>query len=336
MARCRLSRFCALLLAAALVFGAFPARALAASGAELEAENALLDGQVDTRKSELFACFNGLAAGEEYLVLVSRSGTDPLAAENLLYMTQEEASDLGILEVPFRADETEIHYVVACRRDLPGEVLADHAITVEGGTASAESAAPGATITIKAEDRTDQKKDFSGWIVVSGGVTLEDPSAEETTFVMGNEDVHINANFKEKEPETTPETSKPAEPDSSGTSALLLLGAGAAAAVVVGVVLVMPVELSGRLETADHSPLPDVLVALSQDGALVAQTTTNAEGAFGFKVRRGTYELTFFAPNEDGQPVQTTVKVKAPLSGVTLTAEQHFSGAENEFLNFMS
>ena len=75
MARRRLSRLCALLLAAALVFGAFPARVLAASGAEWETENALLDGQLDARQSDLFACFNGLAAGEEYLVLVSRSGT---------------------------------------------------------------------------------------------------------------------------------------------------------------------------------------------------------------------------------------------------------------------
>ena len=314
MARCRFSRLCALLLAAALVFGAFPARVLTASGAELETENALLDGQLDARQSGLFACFNGLAAGEEYLVLVSRSGTDPLAVENLLYLTQAKASDLGTLEVPFRADETEIHYVVACRRDLPG-------------TASAASAAPGAAITLKADDRTDQKKVFSGWTVVSGGVTLADPSAEETTFVMGNEEVHITANFKENETETTPETPKPAEPASSGTSALLLLGAGAAAAVVVGVVLVMPVELSGQLETTDHRPLPDVVVALSQDGALVAQTTTNAEGAFGFKVRRGTYELTFFAPDESGQQVSTTVKVKAPLSGVTLTAARPCSGA---------
>ena len=97
--------------------------------------------------------------------------------------------------------------------------------------------------------------------------------------------------------------------------------------IVVGVVLGMPVELSGRLETADRRPLPDAVVALTQDGALVAQTTTNAEGAFGFKVRRGTYELTFFTPDESGQPVQTTVKVKAPLSGVTLTAERPCSGA---------
>lgn len=327
MVRCRFLRLCALLLAAALVFGVFPARVLAASGMELETENVLLDGQLDARQSELFACFNGLAAGEEYLVLVSRSGTDPLAVENLLFLTQEAASDLGTLEVPFRADQTEIRYVVACRRDLPGEILADHAITVTGGTASAASAAPGAAILIKADDCIDQKKVFSGWTVVSGGVTLEDPSAKETTFVMGNEEVRITANFKENETEITPETPKPSEPASAGTSALLLLGAGAAAAVVVGVVLAMPVELSGRLETADQRPLPDAVVALTQDGALVAQTTTNAEGAFGFKVRRGTYELTFFAPDESGQPVQTTVKVKAPLSGVTLTAERPCSGA---------
>ena len=326
MARCRFSRLCALFLAAALVFGAFPARALAVSEAELESQNAILDGQLDTRKSELFACFNGLAAGEEYLVLVSRSGTDPLAVEHLLYMTQEEASDLGTLEVPFQADETEIHYVVACHRDLPGEVLADHTITVDGGVASAESAASGATITIKAEDRTDQKKDFSGWTVVSGGVMLADPSAEETTFVMRNEEVRIAANFKDEKTETTPETPKPAEPAYTDTSALILMGAGAAAAVIVGVVLVMPVELSGQLETADHRPLSEVVVALSQNGALVAQTTTNAEGAFGFKVRRGTYELTFFTPDERGRQVSTAVKVKAPLSGVTLTAEESFAG----------
>lgn len=244
-----------------------------------------------------------------------------------MFLTQEAASDLGTLEVPFRADQTEIRYVVACRRDLPGEILADHAITVAGGTASAASAAPGAAIRIKADDCIDQKKVFSGWTVVSGGVTLEDPSAKETTFVMGDEEVRITANFKENETETTPETPKPSGPASTGTSALLLLGAGAAAAVVVGVVLAMPVELSGRLETADQRLLPDAVVALTQDGALVAQTTTNAEGAFGFKVRRGTYELTFFAPDESGQPVQTTVKVKAPLSGVTLTAERPCSGA---------
>ena len=327
MARCRFLRLCALFLAAALVFGVFPARVLAASGMELETENVLLDGQLDARQSELFACFNSLAAGEEYLVLVSRSGTDPLAVENLLFLTQEAASDLGTLEVPFRADQTEIRYVVACRRDLPGEILADHAITVAGGTASAASAATGAAIILKADDCIDQKKVFAGWTVVSGGVTLEDPSAKETTFVMGDEEVRITANFKENEPETTPETPKPSEPASTGTSALLLLGAGAAAAVVVGVVLAMPVELSGRLETADQRPFPDAVVALTQDGALVAQTTTNAEGAFGFKVRRGTYELTFFAPDESGQPVQTTVKVKAPLSGVTLTAARPCSGA---------
>lgn len=73
MARCRFLRLCALFLAAALVFGVFPARVLAASGMELETENVLLDGQLDARQNELFACFNGLAAGEEYLVLVSRS-----------------------------------------------------------------------------------------------------------------------------------------------------------------------------------------------------------------------------------------------------------------------
>ena len=311
---------CSLLLTAAILLSVLPLRPLAVvSVLSPENTNGILDGQLEQRPSDLFACFNGLAAGEEYLVILSRSNADPLAPENLIYLTQAAASDLGTLEVPFRSAETDIPYVVACRRDLPDDGLTAHAIVVEGGTASAATAAPGAVITINANSAPD-KTVFSGWSVLSGNITLADASAEETTFVMGAEDVRITAVFKEKSEDQTPETPTVPQPSSSGSgTSFLLLGAGAAA-IVAGVVLLAPVELSGRLESADHQPVPDAVITLSQDGVRTAQTSTDSTGAFGFRVRRGNYDLTVSYRTASGELSQTTLRVKAPFSGLNLTA----------------
>lgn len=312
---------CSLLLTAAMLLGVLPLRPLALSPALFpENTNGILDGQLEQRPSDLFACFNGLTAGEEYLVILSRSNTDPLAPENLIYLTQAAASELGTLEIPFRTTDPDIPYVAACRRDLPDDCLKDHTIVVEGGAASSGKAAPGAVITITANSSSD-KTVFNGWNILSGGITLADASAKETTFVMGTEDVHITADFKEKPEDKKPETPAVPQPSSAGGGAgLLLLGAGAAA-VVAGVVLLAPVELSGRLETADHQPVPEAVVTLSQDGVLTAQTSTDAAGAFGFRIRRGSYDLTVSYRTASGERIQTTLRVKAPLTGLNLTAE---------------
>lgn len=298
-------RFCAGLLALALLFTALPAHASAARSG----------GKLTTQDGLYYACFNGLTADEEYFVVVSRSGTEPLAADHLLYAAQQAASDTGTLEIPFHASSaSEAAYVAAFRRDAPAPE--DHTITVTGGTASPAKAAPGATITLTAEDKSTEKKTFSGWTVTSGGVTLADPSAATTTFVMGSEDVAVTANFKAaSSPTSSSQPEQPASSDDSG-SALLLLGA--AAAVAVGVVLVLPAELSGQLSSQDGAPLPGVLVTLSQNGAIIAQTTSNAEGRFAFKVRRGTYDLTVAFSAPDGAPQPQTVTVKAPLEGLVV------------------
>ncbi len=311
---------CALLLSAAMLFGAVPFRALAA-----EPTNSILYGQLEDHTSELYACFNGLAAGEEYFVIVSRSSSDPLAPENLLYLTQSAASEHGTLEIPFRAVESEAVYVAACRRELPD--LSSHTITVTGGKATPETAAPGATVTITA-DPAPEGKAFSGWTVTSGDVTLADPSASMTTFVMGSEDVALTANFKESDTKADPDTpetpTEPEKPSSDGTTALLLLGAGAAAAVTAGVVLLMPVEVSGRVETLDHQPYSNARITLSQEGVLIAQTTTNAYGEFELKVRRGTYLLTLSCLNDNGELVQTSTSLHAPIRDLTLSPESMF------------
>ena len=312
----RLTSLCAWLLSAALLLNTLLPSAFAAP---VETENAILSGQLEDRTTELFACFNGLMPEEEYLVLVSRSSSDPLAPENLLYLTQAVSSEFGTLEVPFRAAEKEAAFVVACRQGVTE--LVSHNITVEGGTASLEAAAPGATVFITADDPPESKA-FSGWTVTSGGVVLADPAASSTTFVMGNEDVVLTAEFKSVETPapSEPETPATPKPSSDGTTALLVLGAGAIAAVTAGVVLLAPVEVSGRLEMPDHQPIPNAIIALSQNGVLYAQTTTNAQGEFGFKVRRGDYDLELLILSESGEPIRQNYSIHAPLRGLNLYA----------------
>lgn len=311
MRRFRCSAFFSLVLSAVLVLNlVLPS----ASAAESLPENSITDGHLEDRTAELFACFNGLSPEEEYLVLISRSSTDPLAPENLLYLTQAESSRLGTLEVPFRASETEAVYVAACGQGMTK--LVSHSVTVVSGSASPEKAAPGAVVTITADDPPSGSV-FSGWVVDSGAVTLADASVASTTFVMGEEDVFLTAKFVSSE---TPRPTDPETPSASsgGSSALLLLGVGAAAAVTAGVVLMMPVEVSGRLETPDHRPIENAVVSLSQDGVLFAQTTTNAEGEFGFRVRRGDYELTVLSVSSSGDLLRQTVSIHAPLRSLTL------------------
>ncbi len=313
MKHSRLASLCAYFLSVALLLNALLPSVLATP---VETENAILGGQIEDRTTELFACFNGLMPEEEYLVLVSRSSSDPLAPENLLYLTQADSSEFGTLEVSFRAAEKDAAYVVACRQGVTE--LVSYTITVEGGTASPETAAPGATVTITA-DTPPEGKTFAGWTVTSGNVVPADPSASFTTFVMGNEDVAVTAAFKTTETEkpSEPETPTTPKPSSDGT-ALLILGTGAIAAVTAGVVLLAPVEVSGKLETLAHQPISNAIITLSQNGVLFAQTTTNVQGEFGFKVRRGDYDLEVLLLSDSGEPIRQSYSIHAPLRGLNL------------------
>lgn len=82
-------------------------------------ENSITTGAASTSGSKFQATFANAKAGKEYVVLVSRSGSDPLNADNLIYINQITADADGELTVPFitAADAAEMTYVVACAQD---------------------------------------------------------------------------------------------------------------------------------------------------------------------------------------------------------------------------
>lgn len=82
-------------------------------------ENSITTGTASTSDSKFQANFANAKAGKEYVVLVSRSGSDPLNADNLIYINQITADADGELTVPFitAADAEEMTYVVACAQD---------------------------------------------------------------------------------------------------------------------------------------------------------------------------------------------------------------------------
>lgn len=82
-------------------------------------ENSITTGTASTSDSKFQATFANAKAGKEYVVLVSRSGSDPLNADNLIYINQITADADGELTVPFitAADAAEMTYVVACAQD---------------------------------------------------------------------------------------------------------------------------------------------------------------------------------------------------------------------------
>ena len=53
----------------------------------------------------------------------------------------------------------------------------------------------GETVTITA-DEAPEGKNFTGWTVVKGNVTLDDENSSTTTFIMGAEEVEIVANYE--------------------------------------------------------------------------------------------------------------------------------------------
>ena len=69
-----------------------------------------------------------------------------------------------------------------------------YAVTVNGGTGSGNYA-PGATVTITA-DAPDPGYAFTGWTVVSGGVTLSSASSMAATFTMPASPVEVTATYE--------------------------------------------------------------------------------------------------------------------------------------------
>ncbi len=77
--------------------------------------------------------------------------------------------------------------------DIP--VVTKYQVTVTDGTASVAQAAEGDTVTITA-NAAPEGRQFTGWQVVSGGVTLADATQSTTTFTMPADAVEIKAVYK--------------------------------------------------------------------------------------------------------------------------------------------
>ena len=210
---------------------------------DADAENSITTGKTTEANAKPHAVFNGLTAGEEYTVIVSKSATNPFDTNNLIYVNQKTAGANGVLDVPFISGESgTAAYVVACRK---------------GGSSS------------------------------TGGNTSKDDT-------------------------TKPSDSK--KDDGSGAIvAVVLIGGAAIAAVTAGVILMMPVEVSGVAQLNDGAVLANATVQLMKDGQQVAQTTTDESGRFALEVKRGEYTLNVITTNpETGEQIVHTTSVKAP------------------------
>lgn len=204
--------------------------------------------------------------------------------------------------------------------EVKGEDKAEettYTVTVSGGTASPAKAKEGETVTIIAE-KTDT---FQNWTVVAGGITLENESLPTTTFTMGKENVVITANYSSGGNITPPSPGEPGQSpsDDGGAGIVLAIGAAATVAAGIGAIALMPVKVEGKVELADHTVLPGAKIALLQNGKVVAQTTTDADGKFALKVKRGSYELTAAYTDANGQLMHKTASFKAPAKNLTVT-----------------
>lgn len=206
-------------------------------------ENSITGDTAATENGSYQATFSGVEAGKEYVVLVSRSGSDPLNADNLIYINQITADADGELAVPFitAADAAEMTYVVACAQD-------------------------------------------------DAPVDPDQPGGDE-----------------------------PSSGDDGGGAAIILIGGVAAVAAVAGVVLMMPVKVEGTVKMADQ-PVANATVQVLKNGNVAAQTTTDANGHFTVKVKRGGYTMRVQWTDASGQPVTRTVDFKAPDANLNVAA----------------
>lgn len=213
----------------------------------------------------------------------------------------------------------------------PSAPTTGNAITITSGFAYIDdpeqpvnSAALGDVVTIVANDRSSEGKTFTGWVVNSGNVTLDDSSASPTSFTMGDKAVSITAQYSTNStPTPTPGGGSSSGGGSGGGGggggAAVLIGVGAAAAITAGVIMMSPVEIKGRVVLADQAAVPGAKLSLLREGKVVAQTTADENGSFSLKAKRGSYELTAAYTTADGQLIYKTIDIKAPAKDLTVT-----------------
>ena len=131
------------------------------------------------------------------------------------------------------------------------------------------------------------------------------------------------------DPDQPTEPDIPSDNDSGSSSggggdgagaAVAIIGGVVAVAAVAGVVMLMPVEVSGTVKNAEQAILPGVSVQVLQGDTVVAQTITDEAGHFTVKVRRGDYTLNVSYTDTDGQLATKTIDIKAPSKNMDVAA----------------
>lgn len=147
---------------------------------------------------------------------------------------------------------------------------------------------------------------------------------DEMTYIVAcaRDDVIVD-------PDQPTEPDIPSDNDSGSSSggggdgagaAVAIIGGVAAVAAVAGVVMLMPVEVSGTVKNAEQAILPGVSVQVLQGDTVVAQTITDEAGHFTVKVRRGDYTLNVSYTDTDGQLATKTIDIKAPSKNMDVAA----------------
>ena len=147
---------------------------------------------------------------------------------------------------------------------------------------------------------------------------------DEMTYIVAcaRDDVIVD-------PDQPTEPDIPSDNDSGSSSggggdgagaAVAIIGGVVAVAAVAGVVMLMPVEVSGTVKNAEQAILPGVSVQVLQGDTVVAQTITDEAGHFTVKVRRGDYTLNVSYTDTDGQLATKTIDIKAPSKNMDVAA----------------
>lgn len=144
--------------------------------------------------------------------------------------------------------------------------------------------------------------------------------AAEMTYVVAcaQDDASVDPGQPDK-PNQPGRPDQPSSGDDGGGAAIILIGGVAAVAAVAGAVLMMPVKVEGTVKLADQ-PVANATVQVLKNGNVAAQTTTDANGHFTVKVKRGGYTLRVQWTDASGQPVTRTVDFKAPNANLNVAA----------------
>lgn len=143
------------------------------------------------------------------------------------------------------------------------------------------------------------------------------------TSAAEDEIQYVVACANDAKPENPDQPDKPSSDGGSGGggggAAIALIGGVVAVAAVAGVVMMLPVDVQGTVKLADQ-PVANATVQVLKADSVAAQTTTDANGHFAVKVRRGDYTLRVMWTDAEGQPVTRTVDFTAPDTNLNLAA----------------